>query len=126
MQRTAGTQFGGAGVCPCTRRAPSDPPPRRLGVEAPTGLYADNSAEAESAVNRYADLGYIQIKLYSSLRPELVPGIAKLAHSRGLRVSGHIPNGMVASQFVEPGSVFYAAGRNACSEAGERAKRDLW
>jgi len=55
-------------------------------------------------VNRYADLGYIQIKLYSSLKPELVPGIIQLAHSRGLRVSGHIPNGMIASQFVEEGA----------------------
>jgi len=38
------------------------------------------------------------------LKPELVPGIVKLAHSRGLRVSGHIPNGMTASQFVEEGA----------------------
>jgi imidazolonepropionase-like amidohydrolase len=72
--------------------------------QAPTGLYADNAAEAEAAVNRYADLGYIQIKLYSSLKPDLVPGIIKLAHSRGLRVSGHVPNGMIASQFVEAGA----------------------
>jgi hypothetical protein len=55
-------------------------------------------------VNRYADLGYIQIKLYSSLKPELVPGIATLAHSRGLRLSGHIPNGITASTFVEDGA----------------------
>ena len=72
--------------------------------QVPTGLYADNAAEAESAVNRYADLGYVQIKLYSSLKPELVPGIVKRAHERGLRVSGHIPNGMTASQFVEDGA----------------------
>jgi hypothetical protein len=72
--------------------------------QVPTGLYADSAAEATSAVNRYADLGYIQIKLYSSLKPELVPGIVKLAHSRGLRVSGHIPNGMIASQFVDEGA----------------------
>ncbi len=72
--------------------------------QAPTGLYADNAPEAEAAVNRYADLGYVQIKLYSSLKPELVPGIVKLAHTRGLRVSGHIPNGMIAAQFVEDGA----------------------
>jgi hypothetical protein len=72
--------------------------------QAPTGLYADSAKEAATAVNRYADLGYVQIKLYSSLNPELVPGITKLAHSRGLRVSGHIPNGMIASQFVEEGA----------------------
>lgn len=72
--------------------------------QAPTGLYADTAAEAEAAVNRYADLGYVQIKLYSSLNPEFVPGIAKAAHARGLRVSGHIPNGITASQFVEDGA----------------------
>ncbi len=72
--------------------------------QAPTGLYADTLPEAEAAVNRYADLGYVQIKLYSSLNPDFVPAIAKLAHSRGLRVSGHIPNGITASQFVEDGA----------------------
>src|SRR3984957_9220379 len=72
--------------------------------QAPTGLYADTAAEAETAVKRYADLGYVQIKLYSSLNPDFVPGIAKLAHARGLRVSGHIPNGITASQFVEDGA----------------------
>jgi hypothetical protein len=69
--------------------------------QAPTGLYADTVEEAQAAVNRYADLGYVQIKVYSSLKPELVPGIVKTAHARGLRVSGHVPNGMIASQFVE-------------------------
>jgi hypothetical protein len=72
--------------------------------QAPTGLYADTPAEAQVAVNHYADLGYIQIKVYSSLKPELVPGIVKTAHERGLRVSGHIPNGMIARQFVEDGA----------------------
>jgi len=72
--------------------------------QAPTGLYADTEAEAVAAVNRYADLGYVQIKLYSSLKPEFVPGVVKAAHARGLRVSGHIPNGMIASQFVEQGA----------------------
>jgi imidazolonepropionase-like amidohydrolase len=73
-------------------------------LQAPTGLYADTAEEAQAAVKRYADLGYVQIKLYSSLKPELVPGIVKTAHARGLRVSGHVPNGMIASQFVEDGA----------------------
>ena len=72
--------------------------------QVPTGLYADTVDEALAAVNRYVDLGYIQIKLYSSLNPAFVAPIAKLAHQRGVRVSGHIPNGMIASQFVEAGA----------------------
>jgi imidazolonepropionase-like amidohydrolase len=72
--------------------------------QAPVGLYADTVEEAVAAVNRYADLGYIQIKVYSSLKPELMPAIIKTAHERGLRVSGHIPNGMIASEFVAEGA----------------------
>jgi imidazolonepropionase-like amidohydrolase len=72
--------------------------------QAPAGVYADTVEEAEAAVKRYADLGYIQIKVYSSLKPELFPAIVKTAHARGLRVSGHIPNGIIASQFVEEGA----------------------
>jgi hypothetical protein len=72
--------------------------------QAPTGQYADTPEEAIAAVNKYADLGYVQIKLYSSLKPELVPVIVKTAHARKLRVSGHIPNGMIASEFVSDGA----------------------
>ena len=70
---------------------------------APTGVLAATADEAHAAVKRYAELGYVQIKMYSSLDPALVPLIAKDAHDRGLRVSGHIPNGMRASQAVEAG-----------------------
>ena len=71
---------------------------------APTGSFVDNAADAEAAVNHYADLGYVQIKLYSSLKPELVPGIATVAHRRGLRLSGHVPNGITAADFVREGA----------------------
>ncbi len=72
-------------------------------LAAPTGALAATAAEAEAHVARFADLGYQQIKLYSSLDPALVPVIVKAAHARGLRVSGHIPNGMIAAQAVEAG-----------------------
>ena len=72
--------------------------------QAPDGAFADTVAEAEAAVNRYADLGYIQIKLYSSLKPELVAPIVAAAHRRGLRVSGHVPDGMRAADFVMAGA----------------------
>ncbi len=72
--------------------------------QAPAGSYADTPGEAVAAVNHYADLGYAQIKLYSSLKPELVPPIVEAAHRRGLRVSGHVPNGMIAAEFVRQGA----------------------
>lgn len=71
---------------------------------APIKVFADTPEEATAQVNKYADLGYIQIKIYSSVKPELVPVIVKAAHARGLRVSGHVPNGLTARQFVEEGA----------------------
>ena len=45
----------------------------------------------------------MQIKVYSSLKPELVPGIVQTAHAHGMRVSGHVPAFMNAEQFVKDG-----------------------
>ena len=72
--------------------------------QAPTGIFAATQAEANAAVNRYADLGYVQTKLYSSFDPKLVPEAIWLSHARGMRVSGHVPSGMTARQFVEEGA----------------------
>lgn len=69
----------------------------------PIGVMADNAAEARWAVNRYADLGFEQIKIYSSMKPELVPIIIAEAHRRGLRVSGHVPAFMTAEEVVRLG-----------------------
>ncbi|HKH49436.1 MAG TPA: amidohydrolase family protein [Thermoanaerobaculia bacterium] len=69
----------------------------------PTKALVATEKDALAWVDRYADLGYVQIKLYSSLDPKLVPVIAKRAHERGLRLSGHIPNGMTAEQAVRAG-----------------------
>jgi imidazolonepropionase-like amidohydrolase len=72
--------------------------------QCPTGLYAGTLKEALDDVNKYADHKYIQIKIYSSLNPDFVTEVAKLAHQRGLRVSGHVPQGLLASKFVEDGA----------------------
>jgi len=55
------------------------------------GFVVKDVAEAESAVDWYAQRGYRQVKLYNSIRPEWAAPIAAYAHSRGLRVSGHVP-----------------------------------
>jgi imidazolonepropionase-like amidohydrolase len=67
------------------------------------GLVAANAAQATAAVRRYADAGYVQVKIYNSTPPALVPVIARAAHARGLRVSGHVPVGMNAAQAVKAG-----------------------
>ena len=70
----------------------------------PTKVLVSTADSARTWVNRYADLGYEQIKVYSSLDTALVPIIAAEAHRRGLRLSGHVPNGMTAQEFVERGA----------------------
>ena len=72
--------------------------------QGPIGVFADTPEEALERVKTYAELGYAQIKIYSSMKPELVPIIAAEAHRRGLRVSGHVPAQMIAEQFVNDGA----------------------
>ena len=73
-------------------------------LAGPTTMRVDNAEEAIKAVDWHADHGYVQIKIYSSIKPELVPIMADRAHARGLRVSGHVPAFMSAKQFVENGA----------------------
>lgn len=71
--------------------------------QGPTKVFADTEEEAKAAIDNYAKLGYVQIKVYSSLKPELLPKIVAMAHAHGMRVSGHVPSGMNAEQFVRDG-----------------------
>ena len=71
--------------------------------QGPTKVFADTAEEAVAQVRRYKSLGYEQIKLYSSLKPELVPVIAAEAHGLGLRLSGHVPAYMTMQQAIEQG-----------------------
>ena len=48
----------------------------------PTKVFVDTEAEARAAIDNYAKLGYDGIKVYSSIKPELVPTIIKLAHEK--------------------------------------------
>jgi imidazolonepropionase-like amidohydrolase len=71
--------------------------------KGPTNILADNEEEARKAVDFFADRKYEGLKIYSSIKPELVPVLTNYAHERGLRVSGHIPAGMRAEQAVDAG-----------------------
>lgn len=63
----------------------------------------DKLEEGLAEVQEYKDLGYQQIKLYSSIRPEWVQPLAEKAHALGMRVSGHIPAYMTATQAIDQG-----------------------
>lgn len=71
--------------------------------QGPTNILAGNEEEARKAVDFFADRKYEGLKIYSSIKPELVPVLTKYAHERGLRVSGHIPAGMRAEQAIDAG-----------------------
>lgn len=71
--------------------------------QGPTRVFADTPEEAKADIARYKSLGYEQIKIYSSVKPEIVPLIAAEAHRSGMRVSGHVPAFMTMQQAVEAG-----------------------
>jgi hypothetical protein len=70
---------------------------------ASSKVTAETDAEADAAVATYAARGYEGIKIYNSVRPELVPRLAREAHARGMGVTGHVPVHMLASEAVKAG-----------------------
>ncbi len=66
-------------------------------------IQADSPATAIKAVNHYKELGFDQIKLYSSVKPAIVKVICDEAHRLGLTVTGHIPRGMNLRAAVDSG-----------------------
>ncbi|HET9837626.1 MAG TPA: amidohydrolase family protein [Candidatus Angelobacter sp.] len=72
--------------------------PMALGV-----VRVDSPEEARRQVQKYKSLGFQQIKIYSSVKPEIVKVITAEAHRLGMTVTGHVPNGMNAMQAVESG-----------------------
>jgi imidazolonepropionase-like amidohydrolase len=70
---------------------------------APTGKLINNVEEGKKYIKEFADKGYQQIKLYSSIKPEWVKPLIEEAKRYNLRVCGHIPAFMTADQAVNAG-----------------------
>jgi hypothetical protein len=70
---------------------------------ASSKVTAETEDEAKAAVEFYARRGYEGIKIYNSVRPDLVPLLAREAHARGMAVTGHIPVHMLAHEAVAAG-----------------------
>jgi imidazolonepropionase-like amidohydrolase len=66
-------------------------------------IQADTKEDAIKAVDRYKQNGFVQIKIYSSVKPAIVKAICYEAHKQGLTVTGHIPNRMTLQQGVDSG-----------------------
>ena len=71
--------------------------------QGPTKLLVATEDEGRKAIDLLVSKGYEGLKIYSSIKPELVPFLTRYAHERGLRVSGHIPAGMRAENAIDAG-----------------------
>lgn len=72
-------------------------------LQGPTGKIVDSFDEALKGIDEFKNLGYNQIKLYSSVLPEWVAPLTEHSHSLGMRVCGHIPAFMTAAEAIEDG-----------------------
>ena len=68
-----------------------------------SGFVIKDLAEAKHAVDWYSEHHYPQIKIYNSFPKEILPETTAYAHSKGMRVSGHIPVFLRAHEAVEQG-----------------------
>jgi imidazolonepropionase-like amidohydrolase len=66
-------------------------------------VQADTRDEAIAAVRRYKENGFVQIKIYSSVKPDIVATICREAHRLNMTVTGHIPESMNLKQAVDSG-----------------------
>ncbi|HEX5182095.1 MAG TPA: amidohydrolase family protein [Allosphingosinicella sp.] len=72
-------------------------------LTAPLGVTADTPEEVKREIDAAPAKGFVQVKLYSSFKPALVPLAVAEAHRNGLRISGHVPAGMSMRDVVADG-----------------------
>ena len=75
----------------------------RSAFSSSNGILISTLDEAKQAVDWYAQRGYPQLKIYNSFPKDILRETVAYAHSRGMRVSGHVPAFMRASEVVEQG-----------------------
>jgi imidazolonepropionase-like amidohydrolase len=63
----------------------------------------ETPAEGVAAVDRYADAGFVQIKIYDQVKPDVLRAVTAEAHRRGLSVTGHVPAAIDAFEGVADG-----------------------
>jgi hypothetical protein len=87
--------------------APTIVPTGFLEGESPyssrSGFVVKDLAGAKQAIDWYAAHGYPQLKIYNSFPKAILKDTVAYAHSRGLRVSGHVPAFLKAEDVVAAG-----------------------
>jgi imidazolonepropionase-like amidohydrolase len=66
-------------------------------------MVANTPEQASALVQKYKQNGFEQIKIYQSLKPELVKVVTDEAHRLGMTVTGHVPSKMNIYGAVENG-----------------------
>jgi cytosine/adenosine deaminase-related metal-dependent hydrolase len=72
-------------------------------MSARNGFVIKNLEEAKKAVDWYADNKFVGIKIYNSFPKDILRETVTYAHSRDLRVSGHIPVFLRAQDALDAG-----------------------
>lgn len=67
------------------------------------GFVVKTLQQAKNAIDWYAEHGYPQLKIYNSFPKEILKDTVAYAHTRGLRVSGHVPAGLRAFEALDAG-----------------------
>ena len=87
--------------------APQVVPAGFLEAESPysanNGFVIKDLQGAKNASDWYAERGYPQLKIYNSFPKAILKETVAYAHSRGMRVSGHIPAGLRAQEALDAG-----------------------
>jgi len=74
------------------------------GIKGNGIIRATNPEQAREVVAMYHQHGYKQIKIYTSIEPEILTVLSEEAHKLGLTVTGHIPSAVgSAKEAVEGG-----------------------
>lgn len=72
-------------------------------MSARNGFVIKDLDEAKHAIDWYHEHGYPQIKIYNSFPKDILKDTVAYAHSKGMRVSGHIPAFLRAQDAIDDG-----------------------
>jgi hypothetical protein len=72
-------------------------------MSARNGFVIKDLAEAKHAIDWYSEHHYPQVKIYNSFPKAILAETTAYAHSKGMRVSGHVPVFLRAHEAVELG-----------------------
>jgi imidazolonepropionase-like amidohydrolase len=93
-----------------------------------TATQANSPDQARRLVRHFKEVGFDQIKVWNNVTREVLPHLVDEAHRLGLKVTGHVPNGMTAFEAIDAGmdeinhigSLMDAADNDANSANGRR------